>query len=355
MARLILLAFLVTPQLLGLQLRVEQEPQAKEAEAAADQQGLVCPEMPKSKKEWKESAFWAVLIDGKDAKEGPHVYDWDHQFFSKMTSSLSAMYKKEGTSQGKKKLSQKLVETMHRTVFVNEAGDKPGKYDSNVGGGGIMPQCTNHMSCDDVKSLLQYTPKELFIVKPKNEEQVQYNKHKSNKGCPRGLKPAILGAEKKEVMLGQMISQYNHGVEKAGENKTAALHELVKFVRIFAMMHPFPNGNGRVKNLILQREIRRLGIACGTMMYNYNKDVLVDGFPRHVRKVEEGIRVFDETVAAKGTENPWLDEKTVDRHKQDFDVIPGLDKCFAKKSFGSGGAVTLVYPDRTSVTPEDVA
>jgi len=278
-----------------------------------------------------------VLIDGKDAHKGPHVYDWDHKFFSMMTSALSDIYKKEGKKEGKKKLSQELVESFNKKTFGDDAA-----YDHSVGGGGIMPTCTDKMVCDDVKSLLLHMPEELYTAE-----------HQSKKGCPRGLKPTLLGKAKKEELL-ELISKYNKGVSKA-DGKDEKLHELVKFTRSFAMLHPFRNGNGRVKNLILQRELRRLGIACGTMMYNYNKDVLVDGFPRHVRKVEEGIRVFDETVAAKGTNNPWLDEKTVERHQQDFPVLKHLDKCFQKKSFGSGGSVALVYPDRVSLTPEEVA
>jgi len=316
----------------------------------------VCPDMPTSQSEWKESSFWAVLIDGKDAQKGPNVYDWDHDFFAKVSTELSAIYKKEGTREGKQKLSQKIVEDFHENVF-GKTKDKLGnvvQYGTNRGGDGIIGPCTDKLKCDDLKSLLRHVPKEIFTAKTPEGKQ-KLNAH----SCPKGLQKAHLTGARKEVMLGEMIHNYTHGVKAAKGNKKKMLTEVVKFSRVFAMMHPFQNGNGRVKNLILQRELRRLGIACGTMMYNYNKDVLVDGFPRHVRKVEEGIRVFDETVAAKSTENPWLDEKTVDRHKTDFAAIHGLDKCFAKKKFGSGGSiafkVSATPQDEASVTAEDVA
>merc|ERR1712146_462172 len=97
------------------------------------------------------------------------------------------------------------------------------------------------------------------------------------------------------------------------------LEILVSFTRSFAFLHPFSNGNGRLRNILLQRELRRLGIACGTMMFNYNKDAFVDGFSRQVSKIKEGIRMFDEAVASG--KNPWLDQVTVEKHNADFETL----------------------------------
>jgi len=45
-----------------------------------------CPPMPTEYKEWdsKDKWFYGLIIDGKDASKGPHVYDWDHQLFPRV-------------------------------------------------------------------------------------------------------------------------------------------------------------------------------------------------------------------------------------------------------------------------------
>jgi hypothetical protein len=280
--------------------------------------------MPKTTAEWENSYLWAVMIDGKDAEKGPHVYDWDHEFFYKVAKSLSDIYAKEGTPEGEEDLTLDLVEKIRKGAFDGHAHYDPPYY---KGGGGIMPHCTDRMKCPDRLSLLERIPEYLYTFKNGTED------------CPTHLRPHVDGD--KPDLLQRIIASYNEDLASARENggkKNDMLNAIVAFARSFAFLHPFQNGNGRLRNLLLQREIRRLKVGCGTIMYNNNKDAFVDGWPRYRAKVLEGIQMFEEGYAKKA--NPWLNQTKQEMHLKHFETLHGLSEC-SEKDMGSGGSIAL--------------
>lgn len=283
--------------------------------------------MPKMLKEWEQSPLWGVFVDGKDAADprSPHIYDWDRNFFQKVSKTLSTVYANEENNVGKKDLTIDQIERYRTMSYSDLEYGQPGDFAARE----IMPDCTDKMDCKDVLSLLVHIPKTL------------YTSSHGDKSCPRGLMAAPY--EDKKSMLKHILEHYNKKINKVkGETqaeKEQLLDALVAFTRSFAFLHPYANGNGRLRNILLQREIRRLGLGCGTMMYNNNKDAFVDGHDRQVGKVREGIRMFNEAV--KTDKNPWISPETIKMHKVNFQTLNGLERCAQKKRMGSGGTINL--------------
>lgn len=337
--------------------------------------------MPTNTSQWEASFHWGVFFDGKDATKGPHVYDWDKKFFFKVSDLLTNVYADEQTEAGREELSLDLVERFRKATYQNldynekcmamvcetehsisAGGFKPfggfgnsqpgvgacrrkkvpsskaSKYAdvecvNKAGGNEIMPRCTDEMECSDVQALLTNIPSYLYT----------YNELKTkNPICPKGLRAEIPQGDTKKQVLRRLISNYNDALHSAlagGFAREQVFNALMKFTRSFAFLHPFENGNGRLRNMLLQRELRRLGLACGTMMFNYNKDAFVDGHERYSAKVKEGIEWFD--WAIQNQKNPWLDNSTVAAHQEKFETLNGLEKCAARGKFGSGGTINL--------------
>merc|ERR1719345_266878 len=65
-----------------------------------------------------------------------------------------------------------------------------------------------------------------------------------------------------EEHLVALIAQYNKKVTKRDTDQ-GKIRALSNFLRNWAWLHPWSGGNGRIRNLVLQREIRQLGLGCG--------------------------------------------------------------------------------------------
>jgi hypothetical protein len=172
-----------------------------------------CPVMPVSRKEWEDSYLWGVFIDGKDVKQGPHVYDWDMDFFKHVSRTLSGIYAKEGSFTGKKELDQRMVEHFRAQTY----GDLIYTPPKDLAAKGIMPECTNKMQCEDVKSLLQRIPPDYYDFDSKSETE----RRRAKQGCPLGLQAKT--HKTKDVLLGELIDEYNSNIKEAlGNNKLSA-------------------------------------------------------------------------------------------------------------------------------------
>jgi len=286
---------------------------------------ITCPPMPLNESQWESGPFWGLFIDGHAAIRGPHAFDGDHDFFRKVSSSLSRMYASELTTEGREAPTIRLLEQIHWDQF----GETPehGGGGNHPGGTGIVPQCTNLMDCDDRTSLLDHIPVEFYT----SSEPCHHDLHLKSLPYPKELLEYIIG-------------DYEQGIQdslRSGRRRTVIKDNLMGtlgiFSRRFGLLHPFREGNGRLRNFLVQRELRRLGLACGAMMYNFNKDVFVDGHERYLGKLKEGIAVFQEAI--KTRVNPWALEGAAERHKLQFPGLRGLEECYKKGHFGSGGVI----------------
>jgi hypothetical protein len=286
---------------------------------------ITCPPMPLNESQWEGGPFWGLFIDGNAAMEGPHAFDPNQQdFFEKVTSVLSRMYASELTTEGKAAPTIKLLDQVHWDFW-----EKRPDTEHHPGGVGIVPECTDKMDCDDLKSLLHNIPEELYT---------------SQGPCHKNLELRV--QDYPHAALENILRDYERGIQESLRSepiKEKLLDTLATFSRRFGLLHPYREGNGRFRNFLVQRELRRLGLACGAMMYNYNKDVFVDGHERYLGKLKEGIAVFEEAI--KSGVNPWTLASTVDRHKREFPQLRGLDQCYNISWFGSGGTIWRTKPN----------
>merc|ERR1719265_2003378 len=136
----------------------------------------------------------------------------------------------------------------------------------------------------------------------------------------------MLVSEVKETYK-QMMADYTADVDKLTTKKDKVVR-LAYYLKDFAFLHPWGNGNGRFRTMQLIHEVRRLGLGCGTLMYNNNKDLYYLTKKVYIEKIEEGIAMYDK-AAATG-KSPWLDQEIVARHKARFSpniTMPGLMNC----------------------------
>jgi hypothetical protein len=90
-------------------------------------------------------------------------------------------------------------------------------------------------------------------------------------------------------------------------------------------VHPYGSNNGRIKTALMQRELRRLGLSCGVMLWNNNKVMYVDSLQLTVDKVKYGIQVYNDAV--KTGQNPWLQQSVKDDFNAKFPYSDGKQAC----------------------------
>eukprot|EP00747_Dinoflagellata_sp_TGD_P180481 gnl/TRDRNA2_/TRDRNA2_33014_c0_seq1.p1 gnl/TRDRNA2_/TRDRNA2_33014_c0~~gnl/TRDRNA2_/TRDRNA2_33014_c0_seq1.p1 ORF type:complete len:215 (-),score=26.37 gnl/TRDRNA2_/TRDRNA2_33014_c0_seq1:38-625(-) len=128
-----------------------------------------------------------------------------------------------------------------------------------------------------------------------------------------------------------IFHHYNLLVKKFS-SATQRIIALAWLLQNLAFIHPLGDENGRSRLLLLQYELRRAGIACGTMMYNNGKNVYFDTLDTFVYKIEEGIQMYD--AAMSSGQNPWEHPKPdfLKNRSARFDVpyADRLTRCWAK-------------------------
>lgn len=124
--------------------------------------------------------------------------------------------------------------------------------------------------------------------------------------------------------LRKVIKKYKADLLSA-QNVDGKLAALARFLRSLAWLHPFANGNGRLRNILLQHELVRLGLGDGAMMFNNNGDIYFTPTATYVGKIKEGIAAAE---SAKQTNtHPWYDKHRRKKHKKNFPMRSDLQKC----------------------------
>ena len=142
-----------------------------------------------------------------------------------------------------------------------------------------------------------------------------------------------------------LMQQY---IDKLPDHPTSssrqALEALGWLLQNLAFLHPLGDLDGRSRLLLMQHELRRLGIARGTFIYNNNKDIYFETLDVLTSKIEEGIQMYNK-AAASGL-NPWTDKFNVNRHAQQFGrpVDVALRACWVKNlNSGNYGTVPALH------------
>jgi len=261
-----------------------------------------------------------MLLDGKDHVKGKDAYDW-HGFDQAYKALKFLLQEKPEEPLA----YPHLMKARHICCDHAEgrnfdwAGMTANNYE------GPVFRSYTCLECDHLKALIADVPKEFFKIKNGNN----VNLARSPKGCKEFssvfLKPKTI--ENTQTQFKALLLAYNTDVEKL-TNKKDKLVRLAYYLKDFAFLHPWGNGNGRFRTMQLIHEVRRLGLGCGTFMYNNNKDLYFLTKKTYIEKIQEGIAMYDKGVA--DGKSPWLNEDIVARHKARFSpniTMPGLMNC----------------------------
>jgi len=264
--------------------------------------------------------MWALAIDGKDAKLGPHAYDHCgfRLFLAQYTFALGEA--------GHNELSTEFIlELVHRAGWDRQREYRVRKGDGHFGLIPLndhIPTCYEVMSCEARADVLATIPAEVLQIY--NESNIKAVRHRigslfsQGDPCPIWFPtPRVDVAYNISSTLRLLVANYTHSLRKQDSmNSEARILILANFLRSFAWMHPFADGNGRLRTIILQRELRRLGLGRGAFMYNNNRDVYFINDKTYAAKIREGIRMAD--IGMRTKVNPWLDAANVEKHLSDF-------------------------------------
>jgi len=266
---------------------------------------------------------WGMVIDGKDADKGPDAYTDPNKnekdkdsFHDGPLKALRLVH--ETTSAGSEELSMKIVKKIH--------GECCSQYASWRG----HSNHTGH-TLDCIQKIEDPTLR-MMGTKGINKGYIQMIGKKAKDGSYKDYtrgNPAPV-----EKHLEKLIGQYNEKVRGAStdDEKITALSN---FLRNMAWLHSWHGGNGRIRNLLFQREIRRLGLGCGAMMYNNNRDIFYVDDEIYSKKIREGLDMYKQSESLKL--NAWTVQANKDAHRANFVLDPQMvEVCqFKNEKLGS--------------------
>merc|ERR1719440_1699057 len=101
-----------------------------------------------------------------------------------------------------------------------------------------------------------------------------------------------------------LLANYSKAVDSNPPVDVALTH-LAVLMQNLAYLHPLRDRNGRSRLMLLQHALRHQGIACGTMMYNNNKNIYFDTAQEIADKIKEGINMYNDALETGFAVNPW--------------------------------------------------
>jgi hypothetical protein len=246
---------------------------------------------------------YALFIDGKDSSRGQAVYG--QLFLDQMLSAWKHVLR----------TTEEEISVHHVTSFHTLATRERFLRDGRVPYGRVLEE----LSC--MKAAKNETFKKAILADlPRDIIDVAHN----SDGSIDTIVPKVLNNRKIEHALRSIVDQYNHDQQRA-LGAQQQLRVLARFLRSLAWLHPFADGNGRTRTLLLQHEVRRLQLACGAMMFNNNADIYFDSSETYARKMSEGIAAAG--YALSDGRNPWDDADRKKKHREAFPLHDVASEC----------------------------
>lgn len=121
-----------------------------------------------------------------------------------------------------------------------------------------------------------------------------------------------LSEEQYTKAIAKLFQDYSNEVKpKVSGNPSdeQVLNQIGVLMQNLAYLHPLQDRNGRSRLLLLQYILRQQGIACGTMMYNNNKNIYFETVPEVVGNIKEGIEKYVEAQNSDFAFNPWVSKE----------------------------------------------
>jgi len=255
---------------------------------------------------------WGLLIDGKDASGGSQAFG---SSFQQPLDSLNFVLEQTVDDD----LTIELILDIQRhccSKFVLRGGHGGGKSPLSDFG----PGCFKSMGCQARQDAIATIPPSMISI-----TIAHY--------CPLLYAVPKVMHHNSEIVgdLTSILNTYHEASRSAPrQDKPQQTLILARFLKKFAWLHPFTDGNGRLRTLIAQREIRHRGLGRGAFMYNNNRDVFFISDEMYAAKIDEGIQMAD--LARETHQNPWTDEAHVKAH---FDKFPSSGHCHDGGGWGS--------------------
>jgi hypothetical protein len=236
---------------------------------------------------------WGVIIDGKDAAQGAGAYG--KSFLKPALATLSKVYEWSDAPDAKapdRELFERIA-NLHGEPFNASKGTHTTKQ---------VRQCLGKLPEDKQSKILE----NVIAWKGLRANHERW----SNKG---------------DQMI-DVLKEYNSRQKAAitYEDKVKAIAFLAQNV---CFGHFLENHNGRTRTALIQYELRRLHIACGTFLYNNNRDMFFNSKDYAERKIQEGIEAHQHWE--KTGQNPWADKAKVKQHLHDFPQPKSMVNCWS--------------------------
>jgi hypothetical protein len=234
---------------------------------------------------------WGIWIDGRDADKGKNAYG--SSYSSDMYSAVEGVYEMHASlALGSEDEGLTLNHFLRIRHLVH---GKWRDYPNPVGRGIRHCQETSlpHNEFSAIMANITVLDKNYRPVKGTDWNTVHFSSTDSHR----------IGIRHFSNALENLIHHYNEKLKQCS-NASQRLVVLAWFLQNLSFIHPLRDRNGRSRLLLLQFELRRLGIGCGTMMYNNGKNVYFDTLDTFVKKIKEGIKMYD--VAISSGQNPWV-------------------------------------------------
>lgn len=267
---------------------------------------------------------WAFYVDGKDAQKGPNASAWDG--FDRIPKALKYIWEDDFSSSQQEGLPMSELNKIHKLCCDGYDFRPYRQIESNP----FVARCHSKLGCSTRQDLMGDVPGELtagfraHMGKCKAGSEGGAEEREYPELHDQTSEVDVDHASEKsqnEAKLKRLIADYNSKIATA-DTEESKMDVLTKFLRAFAWAHFWQNNNGRMRTLLLQREIRRLGLGCGALMFNYNRDVFVINVATYKRKIQEGIAKYDEMM--RDRQNPWTVKANRERHLHEFALPPEI-------------------------------
>lgn len=234
---------------------------------------------------------WGIWIDGRHQYKGPNAYG--ESYTKVMSKGVQNVYDMLA--------SPERIRSLNVQVFEQLA--------SGVGAHYRARQEPN------------YWPLACHRVLPRSyRNSIMKNVSSCTKGSPyRPLQDYRLA-------LQELFAAYETSMAAAREDKK--IHVIASLLIDLAYLHPFRQKNSRARVLLAQLELRRHGIACGTMLYNNGHVIYAMTEDILASSISEGIRAYDTARLTNFMLSPWRGRTQVYSEIPNFQAV---DECFSAR------------------------
>jgi len=269
MAALILLALIATANALAIQKQAKFSP----TEKVAAKEGLTCSHKT-------DDLSWGVFMDGRDAGKGKYAYG--KEYHANVRQTLQTVYKMVPSND---------TSALHMSTFMKIAKELKEHLRGPHANGALfaVKNCNKKTLPEDVQASMK---KDIVVLD-----------HKKFYGKPV------------EGTMKMLFKKYSQKMTNA-TTEDQKLLSLAWLLQNMAFVHPLPGSNGRSRTMLLQHELRRHGIACGTFMFNNNKDIYFETQEVYVKKLHEGMEMYKK--AYESDANPWEAKDKRGEHETNF-------------------------------------